>query len=411
MVARMDRERLADAYANLAVRVGVNLQPGQNVLIQGLVEHAPFVRAVARAAYGAGARHVDVAYGDQHVKKAMLEAADTDVLSWTPPYALTRLDDLRAGRGALISIAGNPERDLFAGLDPARVGRARPLELAERHLRAINQRAISWVIVAHPNEGWAESVFGEPDVDRLWDAVAHATRLYDRDPVASWWERVADLGRRAQQLNEQGFEAITFRGPGTDLRVGLVRDALWTSADFATSWDVPHVPNLPTEEVFTAPDRRLVDGTVASTRPLHLPAEGVTVRDLRMRFEEGRIVEVEASNGADVVRAQMGIDEGASRLGEIALVDGTSAVGRTGVTFGETLFDENATCHIAYGAGMALCVPGAADLDPDEQTAAGINQSKIHTDFMVGGPEVDVDGVTAGGDVVPIIREDTWQLA
>jgi aminopeptidase len=406
----VDRQRLTDAYANLAVRVGVNLQPGQNVLIQGLVEHAPFVRAVARAAYRAGARHVDVAYGDQHVKKAMLEAADTDVLTWTPPYALERLDHLCAERGAFIAIAGNPEREIFAGLDPERVGRARPLELSERHLRAINQRAINWVIVAHPNEGWADAVFGEPDLDRLWDAVARATRLYDDDPVESWWDRVAELGRRAVQLNERRFEAITFRGRGTDLHVGLNRDARWTSADFETAWGLKHVPNLPTEEVFTLPDYRRVEGTVTSTMPLHLPGEGVTVRDLRMRFEGGCAVDVEASSGVEVVRTQMAIDEGACRLGEVALVDRTSAAGQTGVTFGETLFDENATCHIAYGAGTALCVDGAADLDPAQQATAGINQSRIHTDFMIGGPRVDVDGVTGAGDMVPIIRDDTWQL-
>jgi aminopeptidase len=406
----MDRGGLMAAYADLAVRVGVNLQPGQSVLVAGLVEHTPFVRELARRAYEAGARHVDVVYGDQHVRKAMLEHASEEVLSWTPPYMLTRLEDLRANRGALISVVGDPEPELFAGLDPGRVGRARMLELSRLSLSLTARRAVNWSVVAYPNEGWARSLYGEPDLDRLWDAVARATRLYEEDPVRAWWGRVAELGSRAEALNERRFDSVRLRGPGTDLTVGLNEKSVWRSADFETAWGLAHVPNLPTEEVFTTPNPARVDGIVASTRPLHLRHEGVVVRDLKVRFEEGRATEVEATSGAEVVRTQMALDKGAARLGEIALVDATSAVGRTGVTFGETLFDENATCHLAYGAGFPFCVVGAEELAAEDQAAAGVNQSAIHTDFMVGGPQVEVDGVTVEGEVVPIIRSELWRL-
>jgi aminopeptidase len=407
----MNTQELMKRYADLAVKVGVNLKEGQNVTINALVEHAPFVREVARAAYAAGARFVDVNYGDKHVRKAMLQNAADDVLTWTPPYLMKQSEDLEADRGAVISIAGDPEPDLFADLDPVRVGNARMLDLAQRHVRMVGERLMSWVIVAYPNEGWAKTVFGEPDVDRLWEAVGKATRLYDDDPVASWWDHVTELGKRADLLNERRFDALRYTGPGTDLTVGLNKGSIWMSANFETAWGQKHVPNLPTEEVFTTPDFNRVNGVVTSTRPLHLPNEGVTVTDLKVTFKDGRAVDVGATTGGDVVKIQMDIDEGAARLGEVALVDKKSAVGATGITFANTLFDENATSHIAYGAGFAFCVEGAAGKTPDEMQELGVNYSKVHTDFMVGGPEVNIDGLTADGDAVPIIRDHAWQLS
>jgi aminopeptidase len=405
------RDGEARAYAELAVRVGVNLQPGQDVLVMGLVEHAPMVRELAAAAYRAGARYVGVSYGDQHVRRAMLEHASDDVLTWTPPHLITQIENLQESRGALISVSGDPEPELFADLPAERVGKARMLELSERYIRQINERAVSWTIVAYPNEGWAQAVFGEPDVDRLWDAVARAARLDQADPVEAWRMHVSNLLARADALNRQGFDAVRFRGPGTDLTVGLNEGSRWLAAQIETAWGVSHVPNLPTEEVFTTPDFRRVDGVVKSTKPLHLPSEGITVRDLEVRFEAGRAVDVNASAGADVVRTQMSIDEGAGMLGEVALVDGASAVGQVGIEFANTLFDENATCHIAYGNGLAWCVEGAEGRAQDEQRELGVNQSRIHTDFMIGGAEVDVDGLTANREVVPVIRGDRWQLS
>jgi aminopeptidase len=404
------RERL-ERYAELVVRVGVNIQPGQDVLVTGLVEHAPMVRVLAAAAYRAGARYVDVLYGDQHARRALLEhGRDDEVLTWTPPHRLEQLRHLATNEGALISVAGDPEPELFADLDPRRVGKARMLALAELQLGQINERSIAWTIVAYPNEGWANTVFGTPDVESLWDAVGRAVRLFEDDPVAAWNRHVERLVERAETLTDRRFDAIHFSGPGTDLSVGLSARARWAAARMITSFGVSHVPNLPTEEVFTTPDFRRVEGTVRSTKPLHLSSEGVTVRDLEVRFEGGRAVDVKASSGAEVVRTQMETDEGASMLGEIALVDGSSAVGQTGLVFSNTLLDENATCHIAYGSGLTFGIDEAVARTPDEQRAVGVNQSKVHTDFMIGGPEVDVDGVTSEGDAIPVIRDDVWLL-
>jgi aminopeptidase len=251
-------------------------------------------------------------------------------------------------------------------------------------------------------------MFGEPDVERLWEAVATSVRLDEPDPVAAWRAHTEKLIARCEHLNERAFDALRFSGPGTDLTIGLLPGARWMGGGGTTVDGVRHVANLPTEEVFNTPDWRRVDGTVRSTRPLALG--GTVVRDLELRIEGGEIVEVRASAGEDAVRGQLAIDPYAKRLGEVALVDGESRVGRTGLTFYDTLFDENATCHIAYGAGLLFGIDGVQGLSPDELRERGINVSSVHTDFMVGGPEVSVDGLTHDGEAVPILREDEWQL-
>ena len=405
----MTPEERLERYARLAVEVGSNVGEGQVVWVIALPEHAPLARAVARIAYEKGARYVDVDYTDQHVRRARIEHAPEDSLGWTPPWALARIDHLAESHGALIQIVGDPEPELLADLDGARVGKTRSKEVAERYVKATNQRLINWAILAYPTEGWAKTVFGEPDVERLWEAVASATRLDEPDPVGAWRAHIDKLVERATLLNERAFDAIRFRGPGTDLTVGLIPGATWCTAFETTVDGRRHVVNMPTEEVFTSPDRRRTEGTVRSTKPLALA--GNIVRDLEVRFEGGRAVEVNASSGADLIREQLRQDENASLLGEVALVDGDSRVGRSGLTFLNTLFDENASCHIAYGAGILESIPAGETKSEAELDELGFNVSTIHTDFMIGGPEVDADGVETGGAEVPLLRGDEWQLS
>jgi aminopeptidase len=405
----MTPEERLERYARLAVEVGSNVGEGQVVWVVALPEHAELARAVARIAYEKGARYVDVDYTDQHVRHARIEHAPEDSLGWAPPWSLARIDHLAESHGALIQIVGDPEPELLADLDGARVGKTRSKEVAERYVKATNQRLINWAIVAYPNEGWAKTVFGEPDVERLWEAVAWATRLDEPDPIVAWRAHIDKLVERANVLNERAFDSIRFRGPGTGLTVGLIPGATWCTALETTIDGRRHVVNMPTEEVFTSPDRRRTEGVVRSTKPLALA--GNIVRDLEVRFEGGRAVEVNASSGADLIREQLRQDENASLLGEVALVDGDSRVGRSGLTFLNTLFDENASCHIAYGAGILEAIPAGETKSEAELDELGFNVSTIHTDFMIGGPEVEVDGVEAGGAEVPILRGDEWQLS
>jgi aminopeptidase len=376
-------ERL-ERYAELAVRVGANVQPGQEVFVSGLVEHAELIRALTRHSYRAGASYVNVRYEDQHVRRAMIELGPDEALTYSPEWLKTLMEGI--GGNALLGTTGNPEPELLADLDGERVGRAIPLEAAE---------------ISRRQEGWARQVLDEPDVEGLWELVAFCFRLDEDDPVAAWREHLDRLDARAAALTALRPDALRYRGPGTDLTVGLLESARWGSARFRTAGGIDYVANMPTEEIFTTPDARRAEGTLRSSMPLSLG--GQLIRDLQLTFEDGRIVQAEAESGVDVVRSHLATMENADRLGELALVTKESRVGQTGKLFYNTLFDENATCHIAYGFGLTYAFDG----EPDE----GMNVSNVHVDFMVGGPDLEVDALLSDGTEIPLIRNEEWQLA
>jgi aminopeptidase len=398
-----------DSYARLIVQVGVSLREGQPVMVDCQVEHVDLARALARAAYEAGASRVDVNYGDQVVSKARIDSPlPNEELGQTPDWAIRRAEGLGEAQGASIQVVGPGDPHLFEGTDGARMAAAQMLALTQVRREQAALGKVAWTIAGCPTPAWAEQMFGEPDVERLWQEIGRTVRLDEDDPVATWQSHIAKLKQRCGQLDGRDFDSVRFRGPGTDLTIGLLPQARWVGGTLSTEWGQEYVANLPTEEVFTTPDWRRTEGTVRSTRPLELL--GAMVRDLELRFEGGKIVEVSASEGADVVRSQLEVDEQAAYLGEVALVDGDSRVGQSGLTYFNTLYDENATCHIAYGTGFAFVAEGSEEMDPDARVAMGLNQSKVHTDLMIGGPEVEVDGITADGEAVPLLRGNVWQL-
>ena len=398
MAAGVTDDRL-ERYAQLAVRVGANVQPGQEVFIGGMVEHAELIRALARQSYLAEASYVHVTYDDQHVHRARIELGPDEMLTHSPEWLKALAEE--SGGEAQLGTIGNPEPELLADLDGDRVSRAIPLEAVEIFQRHFRGRTVNWCGVGAPNEGWATQVLGEPDVERLWELVAFCFRLDEPDPVAAWTEHLDRLDARGAALTALRPDAIRYRGPGTDLTVGLLPTARWVSARFRTVSDIEYVANMPTEEIFTTPDPRRAEGTIRSSLPLSFG--GQLIRGLELTLADGRITAVEAESGADLVRGHMATIENADRLGELALVTKDSRVGQTGTLFYNTLFDENATCHIAYGFG----IPTAFEGEPDE----AMNVSNMHVDFMVGGPELEVDAVQADGTEVPLIRNEEWQLA
>ena len=394
-----DLERLAD----LLVGFGANLQPGQILGVTAYLGMEDAARAIARAAYKRGAKYVDVFLWDNLVKRERLEHASEDTLDFVPPWIPQRMQWLSDEHAARVSLTGTSAA-VFDGVDPARMGRDILPYIADVP-RIVNERTTNWTAGPYPNLAWAQLV--HPDVppdealDKLWDEVIYILRLDADDPVAAWRERMKAIVASADRLTERRFDAIQLRGPGTDLTIGLMPSSKWLGADFETVDGLTHYPNLPTEEVFTTPDPLRVDGHVSATMPLEL--YGSFMEGIRIEFEGGRAVKADADKGAEALRATIAKDEGAARLGELALVDKEGRIGPLRTVFYDTLIDENAASHIALGNAYTFPVEDEADRER-------VNKSAVHVDFMIGSNDVDVDGITRDGDRVPVLRGGSWQL-
>jgi aminopeptidase len=398
----------ADAYttglADLAVRQGANVQPGQIVALASEPGKEGLARAIAEAAYARGAKFVDLTVYDVYLKRARALNADRASLGFVPPWVGKRVLALGDERAARISLSGPVAPHALDDVDPDLIS-LDMLPRVRESMKVLNDATTNWTIVPCPTAGWATLVHPrlEPPaaLDRLWGEIAHICRLDEPDPIAAWEVRLSKLKRVSRALTELSLDSVRFEGPGTDLTVGLLASSTWVAAKFNTIDGIEHQPNIPTEEVFTTPDPERVDGVVRSTKPLF--TSGTTVTGLKVRFEGGRAVQIEADQGAEVVRGMIATDQGAARLGEVALVDREGRIGPLDTVFFDTLLDENAASHIALGQGYQMAVGDPAEVPR-------VNQSFVHTDFMIGSDEVSVTGTLRNGDLVPLLRGGIWQV-
>lgn len=401
--AAFDDPEVLERFADLVVLTAANLQRGQLLSIGSEIGKEAVTRAIAAAGYRHGAKFVDVSYFDLHVKRARLLYAEEESLGYVPDWYGERILKLGQERAARVGLSGPAHPGLLSDLDPARVG-ADQLPALRETGKVVNERTTNWTAVPGPTRAWAQLVHPDLEPEDAWvtfcDQILHVCRLDTEDPIAAWRARADALVSAADRVSARRFDAIRFDGPGTDLTVGLMKTSKFLAARFETVDGIVHLPNLPSEEIFTSPDPTRADGVVKATKPLVLG--GSIIRGLEVEFREGRAVRIDADENAEVLRSYAARDENANRLGEVALVDGEGRIGALDTVFFDTLLDENAASHIALGHAYQMCV--------DESEADRVNDSTIHVDFMIGSPEVSVLGVDADGTETPILVNGAWQV-
>jgi aminopeptidase len=408
--ASIDPTKL-DKLAEVAIKVGLQLQKGQDLVLTAPLVAVPLVRLITAHAYKAGASTVTTFYSDEETTLARYRHGHDDSFDRAPNWLYDGMAKAYENGAARLAISGdNPM--LLASEDPAKVGRAnKATSIAYKPaLEHISNFDINWNICSYPNPSWAKLVFPDMPIEeavrKLADAIFAASRVDRDDPVAAWAEHNGELRKRSTWLNGERFAALHFTGPGTDLTVGLADGHEWHGGASTAKNGVTCNPNIPTEEVFTTPHALKVEGHVSSTKPLS--HQGTLIDNIQVRFEGGRIVEAKASKGEAVLNKVLDTDEGARRLGEVALVPHSSPISASGVLFYNTLFDENASCHIALGQCYSKCFLNGASLSQDQIKAQGGNSSLIHIDWMIGSDKVDIDGIRADGSKVPVMRKGEW---
>lgn len=400
-----------DKYAMLIVKTGVNVQSGDLVQLDISVNQAALARLIVKKAYAAGARQVVLKWTDDTILREQVENMDIEELRTVPEYKQAEMDDLVAQRISRISVVSQ-DPGVFAGIPTERIEAYqqydRKLLFGLRQVAAANK--ISWTVVAAAEGPWAAKVFPElaesEQVDALWDAIFKATKVYEADPVEAWRLHEKTLQEKATMMNQEQFKALHYQAPGTDLTIGLPENHVWDSARSINEKGFEFMANMPTEEIFTAPDRRVVDGVVASTKPLAYAGQVIT--GISLTFKEGAIIDVKAEQGEEVLKALVEMDEGSKYLGEVALVPDPSPISQSGIIFYSTLFDENASNHLAIGNAYAFSIADGVEMSEKELGEHGLNRSKNHVDFMIGSDRMNIDGIRQDGSRIAIFRNGDW---
>lgn len=402
---------LLKKYARLIAETGVATEKGHTVVLQISVDQAPLARLITQEAYKLGAAEVIVQWTDDQIQREFLLHAATDLIEDVPQSKIVQADEwLEKGASRISVVSADP--DAFAGVDSHRVATYQAAAgKALMNLRKATQaNKVSWTVVAAAGKQWAAKVFPdlpeEEQVDALWDQIFKTTRVYEEDPVLAWKKHDEKLAKKAEELNQEQFSALHYTAPGTDIIIGLPKNHLWEGAGSYNARGEKFMANMPTEEVFTAPDSHRVDGYISSTKPLSYA--GTIISGMKFTFKDGKVVDFSAEQGEDVLEKLLDTDEGARRLGEVALVPDPSPISQSGIIFFNTLFDENASNHLALGSAYAFSVKGGTEMSDEELAEAGLNRSQTHVDFMVGSDKMDIDGIREDGSTVPIFRNGDW---
>jgi aminopeptidase len=403
--------RSLQKYADVTVRVGLNLQPGQRLFILAGIHDYPLVRLVTSSAYHAGARSVNVLWEDEEIMHIHLKNAPEDALEEIPNWiSNAALEHAENGDALLVIASRNP--DAFADVEPERVSKFRTADLKkwEKFYDYIMRDAVNWSAVSSPTPEWASKIF--PDVskveavEKLWEAIFQTCRVDQADPVAAWARHITDLKKRSEYLNAKRYTALHYQAPGTDLIVGLPERHCWLAAQMKAENGIEFTANMPTEEVFTMPHKDRVNGTVSASRPLVV--FGNVVEGFVFSFENGKITQISANKGEEHLRKLIETDEGARSIGEVALVPNSSPISQRGHLFYNTLFDENAASHIAVGRAYRFNINGGHEMTEEEFQASGGNFSLTHNDFMIGSDQMDIDGICLDGTREPVMRSGEW---
>lgn len=402
-------EEKLERYAELAVKVGVNIQQGQSLYIASSIEVAPFTRMVVKKAYEQGAKLVFVDWSDDEIGRIKYELAPDEAFTEYPSWKIEEREQLAEQGAAFLSILSqNP--DLLKGIDPVRIANFQKTagKALNKYRQYVQSDKISWSVIAAAGQAWADKIFPdtEDSLEKLWDAIFKACRIDQEDPVEAWENHDKTLHKKVEYLNDKSYKYLHYKAPGTDLTIELSDKHQWAGAGSINAKGEPFMANMPTEEVFTVPMRNGVNGYVSSTKPLSYG--GNLINHIKLTFENGRITKAEAETGEDVLLNLIDSDEGSKYLGEVALVPHQSPISDSNILFYNTLFDENASNHLAIGSGYAFCIKGGKEMNEEQLIENGVNTSIVHVDFMIGSAEMDIDGETADGEREAIFRKGNW---